>query len=142
MEAEHIASKQFLVGVRGYVREEVHAFLRAVSDEVANRDRELAVLRAKVGDVDSTGRARVVEAAGQEIVAVLMAAEKAASEIRRNAIRSAKAVEKVVSEVDPSTLRSTAGRAEFVSKLHEAASQAAKAQRRGSAARTAQRRNT
>jgi len=38
IEAAEVATKEFLVGVRGYVREEVNAYLRALSEELIARD--------------------------------------------------------------------------------------------------------
>jgi DivIVA domain-containing protein len=44
-----IASKEFPVVMRGYLREEVQAFLAGISDQIAARDNRIAQLDAEVG---------------------------------------------------------------------------------------------
>jgi DivIVA domain-containing protein len=43
-----IASKEFPVVMRGYLREEVQAFLAGISDQIAARDNRIAQLDAEV----------------------------------------------------------------------------------------------
>ncbi len=48
MNPTEIASKEFPVVMRGYLREEVQAFLAGISDQIAARDNRLAQLDAEV----------------------------------------------------------------------------------------------
>ena len=49
MNPTEIASKEFPVVMRGYLREEVQAFLAGISDQIAARDNRIAQLDAEVG---------------------------------------------------------------------------------------------
>lgn len=51
MEPQEVARKEFLTGMRGYVREEVRGYLRVVSEELFRRDEIIADLRLRLEKV-------------------------------------------------------------------------------------------
>ena len=53
MNPTEIASKEFPVVMRGYLREEVQAFLAGISDQIAARDNRIAQLDAEVAKLKS-----------------------------------------------------------------------------------------
>ena len=54
MNPTEIASKEFPVVMRGYLREEVQAFLAGISDQIAARDNRIAQLDAEVARLRDT----------------------------------------------------------------------------------------
>jgi DivIVA domain-containing protein len=59
-----IASKEFPVVMRGYLREEVQAFLAGISDQIAARDNRIAQLDAEVTRLQQTAAAPTAAQAG------------------------------------------------------------------------------
>lgn len=57
MNPTEIASKEFPVVMRGYLREEVQAFLAGISDQIAARDNRIAHLDAEVTRLKETAAA-------------------------------------------------------------------------------------
>ena len=53
MNPSEIASKEFPVVMRGYLREEVQAFLAGVSDQIAARDNRITQLDAEVARLEA-----------------------------------------------------------------------------------------
>ncbi len=118
MEPQEVAGKEFLIGMRGYIREDVRAYLRAVAEELFRRDEVIAGLRHKLEDVNrrleeaswqleeasgelEVDRATLVKLVGEEASAILSSADGAADRIRFEAERYAEAVrEGVVSTTD------------------------------------------
>jgi DivIVA domain-containing protein len=102
-----IASKEFPVVMRGYLREEVQAFLAGISDQIAARDNRITQLDAEVArlkkDVSAkpapepaaaapaaaplTGldRPALLKALGEEAVNILACADASAERIKANA---------------------------------------------------------
>lgn len=106
MEPQDVAGKDFLTGMRGYIREDVRAYLRAVSEELFRRDEAIAGLRHKLeqanrqleaarhesnGEVD-LDRATLVKLVGEEASAILSSADAAGDRIRFEAERYAASV--------------------------------------------------
>lgn len=102
MEPQEVAGKEFLVGMRGYLRDDVRTFLRAVAEELFRRDEVISALRYKLDkatrqleeangqrDVD---RATLVKLVGEEASAILSSADGAAERIRFEAERYAESV--------------------------------------------------
>jgi len=58
-----IASKEFPVVMRGYLREEVQAFLAGISDQIAARDNRIAQLDAEVARLRQEAASRPAETA-------------------------------------------------------------------------------
>jgi DivIVA domain-containing protein len=111
MEPQEVAGKEFLVGMRGYIREDVRVYLRAVAEELFRRDEVISNLRYKLDkatrlleeangerDVD---RATLVKLVGEEASAILSSADGAAERIRFEAERYAESVrDSLVSTTD------------------------------------------
>jgi DivIVA domain-containing protein len=102
MEPQEVAGKEFLVGMRGYIREDVRVYLRAVAEELFRRDEVISTLRYKLdkatrqleeanGDRD-VDRATLVKLVGEEASAILSSADGAAERIRFDAERYAGSV--------------------------------------------------
>ena len=118
MEPQEVAGKEFLIGMRGYVRDDVRAFLRAVAEEVFRRDEMISGLRHKLDDANrrleeanwrleeangqiEVDRATLVKLVGEEASAILSSADGAADRIRFEAERYAQGVrDGVVSTTD------------------------------------------
>jgi cell division septum initiation protein DivIVA len=116
MEAQEVAGKEFLVGLRGYVKEDVRVYLRAVSAELLGREELIAELRRRLDEANREladsrrrldeatrrleetksqpggDRATLVKLVGQEASAILSAADGAAERIRFEAERYAESV--------------------------------------------------
>jgi DivIVA domain-containing protein len=102
MEPQEVAGKEFLIGMRGYIREDVRAYLRAVSEELFRRDEVISALRHKLDKVtrqleEANGqrdvdRATLVKLVGEEASAILSSADGAAERIRFDAERYAESV--------------------------------------------------
>jgi len=98
-----IASKEFPVVMRGYLREEVQAFLAGISDQVAARDNRIAQLDAEVarlkGELTSKpaaapaaataapalDRPSLLKALGEEAASILACADASAERIKAQA---------------------------------------------------------
>jgi cell division septum initiation protein DivIVA len=109
MDLKEVAGKDFLVGLRGYVKEDVRVYLRAVSDELFRREdvitdlrrrldeanRELADARQRFEETNGRfelDRATLVKMVGEEASAILSTADGAAERIRLEADRYAESV--------------------------------------------------
>ncbi|MGH8990464.1 MAG: DivIVA domain-containing protein [Acidimicrobiia bacterium] len=118
MEPQEVAGKEFLIGMRGYIREDVRAYLRAVAEELFRRDEVIAGLRHKLDEANTrleevnwqlqeangeieVDRATLVKLVGEEASAILSSADGAGERIRFEAERYAQAVrDGVVSTTD------------------------------------------
>jgi DivIVA domain-containing protein len=97
-----IASKEFPVVMRGYLREEVQAFLAGISDQIAARDNRIAQLDAEVSRLKQapapapaaaptstplTGldRPALLKALGEEAANILSCADASAERIKAQA---------------------------------------------------------
>jgi DivIVA domain-containing protein len=96
-----IASKEFPVVMRGYLREEVQAFLAGISDQIAARDNRIAQLDAEVARLKETSAAPAPAAAlsaspaldrpallkqlGEEAANILACADASAERIKAQA---------------------------------------------------------
>lgn len=90
MNPEDIASKDFPVVMRGYVREEVHAFLAAVAGQVAERDARIAALEAELANgraARTTGpdRTELLRHLGEEAASILTCADASAERMKAQA---------------------------------------------------------
>ena len=112
MNPSEIASKEFPVVMRGYLREEVQAFLAGISDQIAARDNRIAQLDAEVARLKAevaakpapapaaaapapaaaaptalTGvdRPTLLKALGEEAANILACADASAERIKANA---------------------------------------------------------
>jgi DivIVA domain-containing protein len=102
MEPQEVAGKEFLIGMRGYIRDDVRAYLRAVSEDLFRRDEVISALRFKLDKVtrqleEANGqrdvdRATLVKLVGEEASAILSSADGAAERIRFEAERYAESV--------------------------------------------------
>jgi DivIVA domain-containing protein len=102
MEPQEVAGKEFLIGMRGYIRDDVRAYLRAVSEELFRRDEVISTLRYKLDKVTrqleeangrrNVDRATLVKLVGEEASAILSSADGAAERIRFEAERYAESV--------------------------------------------------
>jgi DivIVA domain-containing protein len=109
MEPQEVAGKEFLISMRGYVREDVRAFLRAVAEELFRQDELISGLRHKLEDANrrldeanwqleeangeaAVDRATLVKLVGEEASAILGSADGAAERIRFEAERYAASV--------------------------------------------------
>jgi DivIVA domain-containing protein len=88
---EDVERKEFVVGVRGYVREEVRAFLRFVARELAERDALIASLRQELDVREASDRQGLLRALGEEVARILNSADAAANELRAGKARGARA---------------------------------------------------
>ncbi|HEX6380065.1 MAG TPA: DivIVA domain-containing protein [Acidimicrobiia bacterium] len=70
MNPTEIASKEFPVVMRGYLREEVQAFLAGISDQIAARDNRIAQLDAEVARLRNEVSAKPAPAPAQASAAV------------------------------------------------------------------------
>ncbi len=85
--AVDLRSIEFPKRFRGYDRAEVDSFLKTLSDELEDKDRELAELRNRTARLEAEVKEfRGLESSLQE---VLMAAQKTAEETRLNAVKEA-----------------------------------------------------
>lgn len=118
MEPQEVAGKEFLIGMRGYIRDDVRAYLRAVAEELFRRDEVIAGLKHQLDDAKrrleeaswqlqeaegelEVDRATLVKLVGEEASAILSSADGAAERIRFEAERYGEAVrEGLVSTTD------------------------------------------
>jgi DivIVA domain-containing protein len=95
-----IASKEFPVVMRGYLREEVQAFLAGISDQIAARDNRIAQLDAEVARLKQAAstapaappaaapaleRPALLKALGEEAANILACADASAERIKAQA---------------------------------------------------------
>lgn len=109
MNPSEIASKEFPVVMRGYLREEVQAFLAGISDQIAARDNRITQLDAEVARLKAEviakpapapaaapapaganplaglDRPTLLKALGEEAVNILACADASAERIKANA---------------------------------------------------------
>ena len=101
MNPTEIASKEFPVVMRGYLREEVQAFLAGISDQIAARDNRIAQLDAEVGRLKQTtaapapagapstaaalDRPALLKQLGEEAANILACADASAERIKAQA---------------------------------------------------------
>ena len=105
MNPTEIASKEFPVVMRGYLREEVQAFLAGISDQIAARDNRIAQLDAEVARLRNEVAAKpapapapaassapvaidrpaLLKALGEEAVNILACADASAERIKAQA---------------------------------------------------------
>lgn len=86
IEPEEVAAKEFLIGMRGYVREEVHAFLRALAEEIHERDDRIAQLVEDLEEARSVKSKRsVADRLGEEVTAIVGAAGELAQSVKMDA---------------------------------------------------------
>ncbi len=95
---EEIASRQFLIALRGYDRDEVTAFLEQVADDYAALQRQIEELQAEASQAPpepaaapAAGDTRdAFQQLGEETTRILVAAQDAAAEMRRRADEEAR----------------------------------------------------
>jgi hypothetical protein len=109
VEPQEVAGKEFLIGMRGYVREDVRVYLRSLAEELFRRDEVIAGLRHKLDEANrrldeakwrleeadgpiEVDRATLVKLVGEEASAILSSADGAAERIRFEAERYAVSV--------------------------------------------------
>jgi DivIVA domain len=106
---EEIASREFPVVMRGYVREEVHAFLASVAGQVAERDARIAELERKLSGsgrppVTTTpkptlDRTDLLRHLGEEAASILTCADATAERMKAQAGVAAERVRSDLSEI-------------------------------------------
>lgn len=110
MNPEEIASKEFPVVMRGYVREEVHAFLASVAGQVAVREariadleRELAGSRAPAAPASAAkpalDRTELLRHLGEEAASILTCADATAERMKAQAGVAAERVRTDLSQI-------------------------------------------
>ena len=111
MNPEQIASREFPVVMRGYVREEVHAFLASVAGQVAERDARIAALeRQLAGSRPPTttatpapkpalDRTELLRHLGEEAASILTCADATAERMKAQAGVAAERVRTDLSEI-------------------------------------------
>jgi DivIVA domain-containing protein len=92
---EEIARKEFPVVMRGYVREEVQAFLASVADQLTNRDARIAELDAELvrcqeeapraAAAPSIDRGALLRHLGEEAASILACADATAERMKAQA---------------------------------------------------------
>lgn len=99
MDPEDVRTKEFTVVLRGYLRDEVDAFLDVVADElgrrdaqIAERDAMLARCQQELTGARTTERGVLVRRLGEEAASILEAADTAAERMKANAAASAERV--------------------------------------------------
>jgi DivIVA domain-containing protein len=94
--AEEIRSKEFFVDARGYERNEVRAFLRAVADEIESLQRELSEVRASGhGPADAIDP---VDLLGQHVAGIVRASRDSAEQLIQEAQNAAAAYRALADE--------------------------------------------
>jgi DivIVA domain-containing protein len=99
VDPEEVRNKEFTVVLRGYLREEVDAFLDVVADElgrrdalIAERDATIARCQQELTGARTTERSVLVRRLGEEAASILEAADTAAERMKANAAASAERV--------------------------------------------------
>lgn len=95
MNPEQIASREFPVVMRGYVREEVHAFLASVAGQVAERDARIAALESQLAGSrpptrtaapkPALDRTELLRHLGEEAASILTCADATAERMKAQA---------------------------------------------------------
>ncbi len=98
MNPEEIASREFPVVMRGYVREEVHAFLASVAGQLAERDDRIAELESQLSSgrqpaspmataaaTPALDRADLLRHLGEEAASILTCADATAERMKAQA---------------------------------------------------------
>ena len=110
MNPEEIASKEFPVVMRGYVREEVHAFLASVAGLVAARDARIAALEGELAGSRPTpvataptppalDRTALLRHLGEEAASILTCADATAERMKAQAGVAAERVRTDLSQI-------------------------------------------
>ncbi len=109
MNPEQIASREFPVVMRGYVREEVHAFLASVAGQVAERDARIADLERQLSGSRSPApttaakpaldRTELLRHLGEEAASILTCADATAERMKAQAGVAAERVRTDLSEI-------------------------------------------
>lgn len=109
MNPEEIASKEFPVVMRGYVREEVHAFLASVAGQVAERDARIAALERQVSGSGKPAattaakpaldRTELLRHLGEEAASILTCADATAERMKAQAGVAAERVRTDLSQI-------------------------------------------
>ena len=95
---DEIASRQFLVGLRGFDRDEVTAFLTELADEIRERDERIARLETETreavrrADMAAQSDKDMLGSLASETRRIIQAAEEAGAAIRLRAEEDAKTV--------------------------------------------------
>lgn len=85
MEPEEIESKEFLVSLRGYDREEVDAYLRELADEIRRLSTNIGTAASPPSAAPAGDAATFYKQIGEETSKILLAAEEAGREINTRA---------------------------------------------------------
>jgi DivIVA domain-containing protein len=108
---EEIASREFPVVMRGYVREEVHAFLASVAGLVAHRDERIADLERRLAAARKPGgnkvqtstpaldRTQLLRHLGEEAASILTCADATAERMKAQAGVAAEQVRSDLSQI-------------------------------------------
>jgi DivIVA domain-containing protein len=108
---EQIASREFPVVMRGYVREEVHAFLASVAGQVAERDARIAALESQLAGSRSPApttitapkpaldRTELLRHLGEEAASILTCADATAERMKAQAGVAAERVRTDLSQI-------------------------------------------
>ncbi len=109
MDPEEIASKEFPVVMRGYVREEVHAFLASVAGQVAERDSRIAELERRLAGPGQPAasappkpaldRTALLRHLGEEAASILTCADATAERMKAQAGVAAERVRSDLSQI-------------------------------------------
>jgi DivIVA domain-containing protein len=103
---EEIATREFPVVIRGYVRDEVQAFLASVADQIAARDARIARLDGELARLqkaapatapvkqqpETIDRGTLIRALGEEAAAILACADASAERMKAEAGMTAQRV--------------------------------------------------
>ncbi len=95
MKPEEIARREFPLVMRGYVREEVQAFLSSVADQLASRDARIAELESELATcrqetaarqaAPSVDRVMLLRQLGEEAASILACADATAERMKAQA---------------------------------------------------------
>ncbi|MDQ3945251.1 MAG: DivIVA domain-containing protein [Actinomycetota bacterium] len=109
MNPEEIASKEFPVVMRGYVREEVHAFLASVAGQLAERDARIAALESQLAGSRQPSaataakpvldRTELLRHLGEEAASILTCADATAERMKAQAGVAAERVRTDLTEI-------------------------------------------
>jgi cell division initiation protein len=89
MRAEEVAEKEFITGMRGYVREEVRAYLRQVADQIRSDELRLQCMARALRAYKTEDPRALARLVGEETTKVLELAHTSAEEIRARAEQDA-----------------------------------------------------
>jgi DivIVA domain-containing protein len=94
LQPEEIVEKEFMIGMRGYVREEVHAYLRMLAAQLRERDERIAQLERANGRATNPTLAEVMS---DEVQHLLAAAESVSLATK---VRARETIEGVYSQAN------------------------------------------